>query len=195
MPVTFWECPWQILECRKCPWHLPVTFLPVTFPKRPWQFSKKCPWHRKNGRDKFQKSNVTPIKKCNGEKKNWIGYHHFRQENKCQKKLPKTRLVFAKFYNASPLLFFTKKKLKLKKKPNFPEFAKNDVTPPPSKSAPLLRAKHTNFRVFQNYPTTVDFLKCSINSPLVKDPRFSKGVCVFTSNRTILKKHIPWKCI
>ena len=46
---------------------------------------------------------------------------------------------------------------------------------------PLLRAKNrlfknAIFRLFQKYPTTVDFSTCAVNTPpLVKDPKFSKG--------------------
>ena len=57
---------WKI---QKCPWQVPVTFLPVTFSKCPWQFSKKYPWHWKSARDKNENQNVTGTFKCHGKKK------------------------------------------------------------------------------------------------------------------------------
>ena len=68
MPVTFWECPWQISECRKMPVtsardifardisKTPVTIfkkMPVTSKKWPWQISKiECHAHKKMSRGK-----------------------------------------------------------------------------------------------------------------------------------------------
>ena len=68
MPVTFWECPWQISEYRKMPvtsardifardiYKTPVTIfkkMPVTSKKWPWQFSKiECHAQKKMSRGK-----------------------------------------------------------------------------------------------------------------------------------------------
>ena len=74
MPVTFWECPWQITECGKMAVKsardifardiskTPVTIfkkMPVTSKKWPWQISKiECHAHKKMSR---------------GKKKHWFG--------------------------------------------------------------------------------------------------------------------------
>ena len=59
-------------------------------------------------------------------------------------------------------------------------------TPPPLLRAKNRLFKNAIFRLFQKYPTTVDFSTCAVNTPpLVKDPKFSKGGGVFTSNRTV----------
>ena len=40
----------------------------------PWQFSEKCPWHRKSTRDNSQNKNVTGTFECHGEKKTMYIY-------------------------------------------------------------------------------------------------------------------------